>query len=85
MFEKSPICALHEYCQSVLRVQSTFKQVPIKDGRQLFHYSIVVNDVAYPTGSGISKKLARSEAGKFSVDFLISVFWFLSGFSGVVG
>ena len=67
MFGKSPICTLHEYCQSVLRVQSTFKAVAVKDSKQLFHYAIVVNDVTYPTGSGNSKKLARSEAGEFYI------------------
>ncbi|VDK40482.1 unnamed protein product [Taenia asiatica] len=67
LFDKSPICILHEYCQSVLHVQSTFKPLVIENDKQLFHYAIVINNVTYPTGSGNSKKLARSEAARLAL------------------
>ncbi|KAL5112938.1 Microprocessor complex subunit DGCR8 [Taenia crassiceps] len=67
LFDKSPICILHEYCQSVLHVQSTFKPLLIENDKQLFHYAIVINNVTYPIGSGNSKKLARSEAARLAL------------------
>ncbi|KAL5965025.1 Gamma-tubulin complex component 3 [Taenia solium] len=67
LFDKSPICILHEYCQSVLHVQSTFKPLVIENDKQLFHYAVVINNVTYPTGSGNSKKLARSEAARLAL------------------
>ncbi|KAH9285517.1 Microprocessor complex subunit DGCR8 [Echinococcus granulosus] len=67
LFDKSPICILHEYCQSVLHVQSTFKPLVVENDKQLFHYAIVINNVTYPTGSGNSKRLARSEAARLAL------------------
>ncbi|VDD81348.1 unnamed protein product [Mesocestoides corti] len=64
---KSPVCVLHEYCQNVLRVQVTFKPSVVEHDKLLFRYAVVVNDVTYPTGSGSSKKAARSEAARLAL------------------
>ncbi|VDN98003.1 unnamed protein product [Rodentolepis nana] len=63
-FRKPPISVLHEYCQSVLKVQSHFTSMPSGNDKLPFHYAVVVDNKYYPTGSGSSKKSARSEAGE---------------------
>nr|CDS31903.1 gamma tubulin complex component 3 [Hymenolepis microstoma] len=66
-FRKPPISVLHEYCQSVLKVQSHFTSMPSGNDKLPFHYAVVVDNKYYPTGSGSSKKSARSEAARLAL------------------
>lgn len=64
MFDKSPVCILHEYCQNILHQQVVFQPIVCDTDAPAFRFAAVVNGVTYAAGTGTNKKAARSEAGK---------------------
>ncbi|KAG1649602.1 Microprocessor complex subunit DGCR8 [Nymphon striatum] len=68
---KSFICILHEYVQHSMRVQPKYKFKELENAS--FPYSAVVSikDMEYGIGYGSSKKQAKSEAAKNTLEILI--------------
>ncbi|XP_067135138.1 microprocessor complex subunit DGCR8 [Centruroides vittatus] len=68
---KSYVCILHEYVQHAMRVQPRYTFKELENASTPYGAVVVINDMEYGTGYGSSKKQAKSEAAKATLEILI--------------
>ncbi|KAL7645341.1 UNVERIFIED_CONTAM: hypothetical protein RMT77_003727 [Armadillidium vulgare] len=68
---KSYVCILHEYVQHVLKNQPKYEFKEVENASTPYAASISINDVLYCTGYGSSKKQAKMEAAKATLEILL--------------
>jgi len=68
---KSDICILHEYVQHALRKQPVYLYKEIESANTPYQATVVINGMQYACGLGSSKKAAKSEAAKNTLEILI--------------
>ena len=65
---KSDISILHEYVQQAMRQQPRYMFEELENSQTPFSATVVINNVKYGTGFASSKKAAKIEAGKPTLD-----------------
>lgn len=68
---KSFVCILHEYVQHAMRVQPRYAFRELESSGTPYGATVVINDMEYGSGYGSSKKIAKSEAAKATLEILI--------------
>ncbi|XP_017785078.1 PREDICTED: microprocessor complex subunit DGCR8 [Nicrophorus vespilloides] len=68
---KSYVCILHEYVQHALKKQPTYKFAELENASTPYSATVSINDMRYGMGYGTSKKQAKSEAAKATLEILI--------------
>ena len=68
---KSYVCILHEYLQHVLREQPVYNYSELKNAATPYGATVLVQSVQYGSGYGSSKKQAKSEAAKATLQIFI--------------
>lgn len=68
---KSFVCILHEYVQHVLKKQPTYEFKELENAATPYSATVTINDLKYGTGFGTSKKQAKSEAARETLEILI--------------
>ncbi|UYV81330.1 DGCR8 [Cordylochernes scorpioides] len=68
---KSYVCILHEYVQHALRMQPRFAFKELENSATPFMSTVIINDTKYGSGYGSSKKQAKSEAARVTIETLI--------------
>lgn len=68
---KSYICILHEYVQHALKKQPTYEFKELENAATPYAATVSINDLKYGTGFGSSKKQAKSEAARETLEILI--------------
>jgi len=68
---KSSVCILHEYVQHALRLQPTYKFVELENAATPYAATVFINLIQYGTGYGSSKKQAKANAAKETLEILI--------------
>ncbi|KAF0297655.1 Microprocessor complex subunit DGCR8 [Amphibalanus amphitrite] len=68
---KSYVCILHEYLQHVLREQPVYSYSELKNAATPYGATVSLNSVQYGSGYGSSKKQAKSEAAKATLQIFI--------------
>ncbi|KRT79665.1 hypothetical protein AMK59_8798, partial [Oryctes borbonicus] len=68
---KSYVCILHEYVQHALKKQPTYKFTELENAATPYAATVSINDMQYGLGYGTSKKQAKSEAAKATLELLI--------------
>ncbi|XP_035917847.1 microprocessor complex subunit DGCR8-like [Anopheles stephensi] len=68
---KSYVCILHEYVQHALRKQPTYEFKELENAATPYSATVTINDLKYGTGYGTSKKQAKSEAARETLEILI--------------
>ncbi|XP_052870079.1 microprocessor complex subunit DGCR8 [Anopheles cruzii] len=68
---KSYVCILHEYVQHALRRQPTYEFKELENAATPYSATVTINDLKYGTGYGTSKKQAKSEAARETLEILI--------------
>ncbi|XP_045482061.1 microprocessor complex subunit DGCR8 [Harmonia axyridis] len=68
---KSYICILHEYVQHALKMQPTYSFTELENAATPYAATVSINDMKYGVGYGTSKKQAKSEAAKNTLEILI--------------
>ncbi|XP_055549617.1 microprocessor complex subunit DGCR8 [Wyeomyia smithii] len=68
---KSYVCILHEYVQHALRKQPTYDFKELENAATPYSATVSINDLKYGTGYGTSKKQAKSEAARETLEILI--------------
>jgi hypothetical protein len=68
---KSSVCILHEYVQHALRKQPSYIFKELESAANPYAATVVINGMQYGTGYGSSKKSAKSEAAKATLEILI--------------
>lgn len=68
---KSYICILHEYVQHALKKQPTYEFKELENAATPYSATVSINDLKYGTGFGTSKKQAKSEAARETLEILI--------------
>ncbi|CAB3369671.1 Hypothetical predicted protein [Cloeon dipterum] len=68
---KSYVCILHEYVQHALRKQPEYEYKELENAATPYSATVIVNDVRYGQGFGTSKKQAKSEAAKETLEMMI--------------
>ncbi|XP_030369479.1 microprocessor complex subunit DGCR8 isoform X2 [Scaptodrosophila lebanonensis] len=68
---KSFVCILHEYVQHALKTQPTYEFKELQNAATPYSATVTVNDLKYGTGYGTSKKQAKSEAARETLEILI--------------
>ncbi|KAL3289749.1 hypothetical protein HHI36_023146 [Cryptolaemus montrouzieri] len=68
---KSFICILHEYVQHALKMQPTYRFSELENAATPYAATVSINDMKYGVGYGTSKKQAKSEAAKNTLEILI--------------
>jgi len=68
---KSSVCILHEYVQHALRKQPTYVFRELENAATPYSATVVINNMQYGTGYGSSKKQAKAEAAKVTLEILI--------------
>lgn len=68
---KSFVCILHEYVQHALKKQPTYEFKELENAATPYSATVCVNGVKYGTGYGTSKKQAKAEAAKETLEILI--------------
>ncbi|XP_044765017.1 microprocessor complex subunit DGCR8 [Coccinella septempunctata] len=68
---KSYICILHEYVQHALKMQPTYRFTELENAATPYAATVSINDMKYGVGYGTSKKQAKSEAAKNTLEILI--------------
>ena len=68
---KSYVCILHEYLQHVLREQPVYKFSELENAATPYGATVLVQSVQYGSGYGSSKKQAKSEAAKATLQIFI--------------
>ncbi|XP_055632656.1 microprocessor complex subunit DGCR8 isoform X2 [Toxorhynchites rutilus septentrionalis] len=68
---KSYVCILHEYVQHALRKQPSYEFKELENAATPYSATVSINDLKYGTGYGTSKKQAKSEAARETLEILI--------------
>ncbi|XP_053693247.1 microprocessor complex subunit DGCR8 [Sabethes cyaneus] len=68
---KSYVCILHEYVQHALRKQPSYDFKELENAATPYSATVSINDLKYGTGYGTSKKQAKSEAARETLEILI--------------
>ncbi|XP_067687570.1 microprocessor complex subunit DGCR8-like [Haliotis asinina] len=68
---KSYVCILHEYVQHTMRVQPRYIFKEMESALTPYSATVVINDVEYGVGYASSKKAAKLEAAKDTLNILI--------------
>ncbi|XP_022901035.2 microprocessor complex subunit DGCR8 [Onthophagus taurus] len=68
---KSYVCILHEYVQHALKKQPTYKFTELENAATPYAATVSINDMQYGVGYGTSKKQAKSEAARVTLEILI--------------
>ncbi|KAK3874551.1 hypothetical protein Pcinc_020510 [Petrolisthes cinctipes] len=68
---KSYVCILHEYVQHALKKQPKYVFKEVENAATPYAATIVINDMHYSTGYGSSKKQAKMEAAKATLEILL--------------
>ncbi|ESO99587.1 hypothetical protein LOTGIDRAFT_141857, partial [Lottia gigantea] len=68
---KSYICILHEYIQHTMRVQPRYKYKELENSLTPFSATVLIEDIEYGTGYASSKKAAKLQAAKTTLEVLI--------------
>lgn len=68
---KSSICILHEYVQHALKKQPTYEFKELENAATPYAATVSINDLKYGTGYGTSKKQAKGEAARETLEILI--------------
>ena len=68
---KSSVCILHEFVQHAERVQPKYVFQELENATTPYSATVIINDMQYGTGYGSSKKQAKSEAAKVTLEILI--------------
>lgn len=68
---KSYVCILHEYVQHALKTQPTYEFKELQNAATPYSATVSVNNLKYGTGYGTSKKQAKSEAARETLEILI--------------
>jgi len=68
---KSFVCILHEYVQHALKTQPTYEFKELQNAATPYSATVSVNNLKYGTGYGTSKKQAKSDAARETLEILI--------------
>lgn len=68
---KSYVCILHEYVQHALKKQPTYQFTELENAATPYAATVMIKDMRYGIGYGTSKKQAKSEAAKATLEILI--------------
>lgn len=68
---KSYICILHEYVQHALKKQPSYEFKELENAATPYAAIVSISDLRYGTGFGSSKKQAKSEAARETLEILI--------------
>jgi len=68
---KSYVCILHEYVQHALKKQPCYQFKEIENAATPYSATVLINGMQYGTGVGSSKKAAKAEAAKATLEVLI--------------
>lgn len=68
---KSSVCILHEFVQHALRKQPTYSFQELENAATPYSATVMINDIPYGRGYGSSKKTAKAEAAKATLEILI--------------
>lgn len=68
---KSSVCILHEFVQHTLRKQPTYSFQELENAATPYAATVIINDTAYGRGFGSSKKTAKAEAAKATLEIMI--------------
>lgn len=68
---KSYVCILHEYVQHALKKQPTYEFKELENAATPYSATVSINDLKYGVGYGTSKKQAKSEAARETLEILI--------------
>ncbi|XP_050506716.1 microprocessor complex subunit DGCR8 [Diabrotica virgifera virgifera] len=68
---KSYVCILHEYVQHVLKKQPTYQFTELENAATPYAATVIIKDMRYGVGYGTSKKQAKSDAAKATLEILI--------------
>nr|CAG4650917.1 EOG090X04U5 [Simocephalus serrulatus]SVE94191.1 EOG090X04U5 [Simocephalus serrulatus] len=68
---KSYVCILHEYVQHALKKQPAYQFKEIENAATPYSATVLINGMQYGTGVGSSKKAAKAEAAKATLEVLI--------------
>ncbi|CAG9760802.1 unnamed protein product [Ceutorhynchus assimilis] len=68
---KSYVCILHEYVQHALKKQPSYVFTELENAATPYSATVKINAMKYGVGYGTSKKQAKSEAAKLTLEILI--------------
>lgn len=68
---KSYVCILHEYVQHALKKQPTYVFTELENAATPYAATVMIKDMKYGIGYGTSKKQAKSEAARATLEILI--------------
>ncbi|XP_059611300.1 microprocessor complex subunit DGCR8 [Phlebotomus argentipes] len=68
---KSYVCILHEYVQHALKKQPSYEFKELENAATPYSATVAINGLKYGTGYGTSKKQAKSEAARETLEILI--------------
>ena len=68
---KSNVCILHEFIQHSERVQPQYTFKELENASTPYSATVVISGTKYGTGYGTSKKIAKSEAARKTLEILI--------------
>ncbi|ODM95732.1 Microprocessor complex subunit DGCR8 [Orchesella cincta] len=68
---KSSVCILHEFVQHALRKQPTYSFQELENAATPYSATVMINEIPYGRGYGSSKKTAKAEAAKATLEILI--------------
>uniref|UniRef100_A0A1B0CKG4 DRBM domain-containing protein n=1 Tax=Lutzomyia longipalpis TaxID=7200 RepID=A0A1B0CKG4_LUTLO len=68
---KSYVCILHEYVQHALKKQPSYEFKELENAATPYSATVSINELKYGTGYGTSKKQAKSEAARETLEILI--------------
>lgn len=71
---KSNVCILHEFIQHSQRVQPQYTFQELENAATPYSATVVIKDTKYGVGYGTSKKIAKSEAARKTLEILIPSF-----------
>ncbi|KAG8237952.1 hypothetical protein J437_LFUL016297, partial [Ladona fulva] len=68
---KSYVCILHEYVQHALKKQPCYQFKELENAGTPYAATVIINGMQYGMGYGTSKKQAKSEAARATLEILI--------------
>merc|ERR1719220_3426658 len=71
---KTPVCILHEYLQHSIRQPPEYKYSEIDSPKTPYSAVVLIQNIEYGKGVGTSKKQAKSEAARLTLEILIPNF-----------
>lgn len=69
--DKTPVCILHEYAQRVMRTQPQYVFGESRNASAPFEALVEIKGMKYGRGEATSKRLAKAEAAKKTLDILV--------------